>query len=360
MDMKRRTPRLIAAAAMTVAAGGVGALATPDPAGASAPLRVHASAIGLDIGVAVDPHLLIDDDKYRAIVATEFNSITPRNTFTWEVVQPTRGQFNFSSADLTVQFAQHNTQTVRGNPLLWHSQNPGWVQNLSGSALQQAMNDHIATVVGRYQGHVHHWDVVNEPLADDGSLRNSFWLQGLGPDYIADALQFARQVDPQAKLYLNDDNIAGINAKSNAMFQLAQDLLAGGVPLDGIGIHGRFIAGNVPASLAQNLQRFVNLGLEVSITQLEVQVPLPVDQPGLQQQAADYRSVVETCIAVTGCAGVTVWGVADPTNGIPWPVTGYGGPLLWDGNYQPKPAYYAVHDALAGAAPAPRQAVTPR
>lgn len=352
---RRRTNRLIVAAAVTVLAAVVGAAAAPAPAVASAPLRVHADALGLHIGAVVDPQRLFSDKQYQAIVAREFNSITPADTFTWDVIHPSMGAFNFSRADQVILFAQKHGQLVRGSPLVWHEQNPAWLLSLSASFLAQVLAIHIHSVVGNYHGQVAHWDVVNEPLGEDGLLRDSIWLQGLGPGYIAEALQHVRAADPNATLYLNDYGIAAINTKSTGMYMLAQDLLMSGVPLDGIGVQGRFQLGGVPSNLAQNLQRFTNLGLEVSITQLEIAIQLPATAQELQQQAMDYRTVIEACVAVSGCAGVTLGGVADPPTWIPGSGTGYvpgagfGAAFLWDGSFLPKPAYHGVHDALAGA-----------
>lgn len=340
-----RTPRLILVAAVALAAGGVGAVIAPDPA-AAAPLRVHASAIGLQIGTGVTQQLF-SDAPYRTIAETEFNTITPRNALKWETLQPVRGRYHFGPADQMINFAQQRGQAVRGGPLVWHLQTPGWVQMLTGQELRAVMRDHITTVVSRYQGLVDHWDVVSEAISDNnGAFRDSFWHRALGPVYIEDALQFARAADPQARLYLSDYGIAGINAKSNAMYALAQDLLARGVPLDGIGFQGRFIAGQVPADLRQNLQRFVDLGLEVSITQMGVLMPVPHTPEVLQQQAADYAEVVRICTEMPGCAGVSVGDVIDPTSFIPPPFE-YRSPYLFGQDYQPKPAYHAVHDVLS-------------
>lgn len=345
----RRLPRLTGMIAATLVASMVGAGTAAGPAAASAPLRVHASALGMHIGATVDPQRLATDPNYASAVATEFNSITPVNTMTWQQLQPSQGSFNFGAADIAASFGNQHAQLVRGTALVWHEQVPAWVQNLSGAPLRQAMHHHIHTVVGRYHGAVGHWEVVNEPMAENGTLRDTFWLQGLGTDYISDALHTARIADPSATLYLNDYGTAGINAKSNGLYNLAQQLLASGVPLDGVGIRGDLLVGQVPASLPQNLQRFADLGLEVSITELRIRAPHPVSPPDLHQQAVDYATVVGACIAVTGCAGITVGTYAHQSwlPSLPGPGTSPQG----IGEWLPKPIYQSVHDTLAGAAP---------
>lgn len=339
-----------AAALATIVVAGPAAVQL-DRAEADAPLRVHAAAIDRYIGTSIDPEPLANEPVYREIVEREFNSVTTGNTLKWDWTQPNPGQWNFAAADTFVAFAEQSNQLVRGHTLVWHNQTPGWVQSLSPAQLQSAMANHIGTVVGRYQGRIAHWDVVNEPFEENGDLRNSFWLQGLGPGYIAEAFHLARQADPDAKLYLNDYNVEGINAKSDAMYALVSDLLAQGVPIDGVGLQGHLILGQVPGSLQQNIARFAALGLDVAITELDIRMQLPPTAQKLVQQADDYAAVVNACVAVARCVGLTVWSFTDRHSWIPEFFPGEGAALPWDENYLPKPAYWAIHDALAAAGP---------
>src|SRR3954453_9032924 len=127
----------------------------------------------------------------------------------------------------------------------------------------------------------------------------------MGTNYIADALRTAHAADPNAKLYMNDYNIEGQNAKSNGMYTLAQQLLAQGVPLNGIGLESHFIVGQVPSSLLANRQRFAPLALDVALTELDDRIQLPASSASLQQQATDYGNVVKACLAVSRCVGVS-------------------------------------------------------
>ena len=205
--------RKVLAATATVLLGLTGVLVLATPAAAD-PLRVHAQARGKIIGNAVDTNE-ITDAQYRPVIASEFNQLTPGNAMKWDATEPNRGQFNFTRADEIVALAQANNQTVRGHTLVWHSQTPSWVQNLAAADLRTAMQNHITTLVDRYEGDLYAWDVVNEPLNEDGTLRSSFWYQRLGESYIADAFRMARAADPDVKLYINDYNTDGLGAKSD-------------------------------------------------------------------------------------------------------------------------------------------------
>src|SRR5690606_14295235 len=104
----------------------------------------------------------------------------------------------------------------------------------------------------------------------------------------------------------------------------------------------------------QNLQRFANLGLQVRITELDIRIPLPSDSNELQIQANNFDTVVDICLAVSACAGITLWGIDDGSSWLPNPCCGGGNEgdaLLWNANFQPKPAYNAVHNALGGGQP---------
>jgi mannan endo-1,4-beta-mannosidase len=310
------------------------------------PLREHADTERFLIGAAVATGPLANEPAYRDTLAREFNAVTAENDMKWDATEPNRGQFTFAGADAVVNFAEANDQTIHGHTLVWHSQTPGWVQSLPASDMRAAMQNHIATVVGRYRGRVASWDVVNEVFNEDGSLRSSFWLQTLGPSYIADAFRAARQADPDADLYINDFNVEGQNAKSNALFNLVRDLRQQGVPIDGVGLQGHLIVGQTPGDLRQNIERFADLGLDVKITELDIRMTLPADQAKRAQQGADYRRVLDACLAVPRCVGITTWGFTDKHSWIPGFFPGQGAALPFDENYRPKPAYEALDAGL--------------
>src|SRR5699024_8889271 len=211
-------------------------------------------------------------------------------------------------------------QVVRGHTLLWHSQNPAWLEegDYSAEELRAILKDHIDTVVGRYRGRIQQWDVVNEIFDDDGVLReaDNIWIRELGVGIIADAFRWTRAADPHAQLFVNDYNVEGINAKSDAYYALIRQLLDDDVPVDGFSTQGHLsIRYGFPSDLAENLQRFADLGLATAITELDVRMDLPdgaePTEEQLAQQADYYRRVTEAALAVDGCDSLTLWGVLD-------------------------------------------------
>ena len=357
MSPESRRPRWLSFTSSTVVATlglTVAALLPATPAEASAPLRDHAAARGKFIGAALATGPLSSDSTYRNIAATEFNQITAENVMKWDTLQPSEGNFNFSGADQIMQFAQQNGQQVHGHVLVWHNQTPGWVQGLPASRMRAVMLEHIARVVGRYANNpaLKSWDVVNEIFNEDGTWRRSFWYNTLGESFVADAFRAARQADPDAKLCINDYNVEGINAKSTAMYNLVRSLLQQGVPIDCVGLQTHLaLQYGFPYDMQQNMERFAALGLEVRITEVDIRMQMPRTSAKDDQQATYYRNVVNACLNVPRCSGVTIWGFTDRHSWVPDTFPGEGAALIYDENYNKKPAYYAVHDALAAGQP---------
>lgn len=358
-----RRGRAVAALALA-AAGGLLAAATlgSSSAGAAGPvLRDLAEAKGSYFGTALTQSNL-SSSTITAIAGTQFDMVTPGNEMKWDTTEASDNNFNFGPGDQIVAFAKAHSMRVRGHTLVWHSQLPSWVSNLPLSSVKAAMEDHITTEATHYKGQVYSWDVVNEPFNEDGTLRADAFYNAMGSGYIADALRTARAADPNAKLYLNDYNIEGLNAKSDAMYALVSSLKSQGVPIDGVGFESHFIVGQVPSSLKANIQRFTALGVNVAITELDDRMPVPASAANLAQQATDYANVVNSCLAVTGCVGVSQWGVGDPDSWIPGFFSGYGAATMYDDNYQPKAAYNATVTALGGStsgSPSPSQSASP-
>ncbi len=301
-------------------------------------------------GTALELPHLDRDQAYAALAAEQFSQATAENAMKWQVVEPTRGQFSWSGADEIVAFAEANNQLVRGHTLVWHNQLPGWLTagSFSSAELKSILKDHITTEMSRYKGKVYAWDVVNEAFDDDGTWRESIWYENLGEEYIADALTWAHEADPTAKLYLNDYDIEAIGPKSDAWYNLVKSLQAAGVPIDGMGFQGHFdLQYPFPTDMAQNMQRFADLGLEVAITELDVRVNTPATAADLATQADYYEQAVQACLAVKTCVGITVWGFTDKYSWVPFTFRGEGEACLWDENMASKPALTAVQAALA-------------
>ena len=304
------------------------------------------------------PDPFTSDEPYREVLAAEFTSLSAENQMKWDHLRPAPDVYAFEDADAIMDFAEANGQVVRGHTLMWHNQNPAWLAegDYSPEQLREILKDHITTVVSRYAGRMQQWDVVNEIFDDDAQLRleGNIWFRELGTEIIADCFRWAHEADPEALLFFNDYNVDGINPKSDAYYTLIQDLLADGVPIHGFSTQGHLsIRYGFPGDLAENLQRFADLGLQTAITELDVRMDLPdggePTQAQLEQQADYYRRVTEAALAVDGCDSLTLWGVLDKYSWVPGTFPGEGAAtVLWD-DFTRKPAYYAVQDALAEA-----------
>jgi endo-1,4-beta-xylanase len=315
----------------------------------TATLGSAAAANSLYYGAALDPDAL-DERPYRELAREQPTCVTPENAMKWGPVEGKRGQFDWRSADAVVAFAKANGQKVRGHTLVWHSQLPLWLVNgaFTAAEVKDLMVAHITAEAGRYRGSIYAWDVVNEPFLDDGSWRKSIFYDAMGPDYVVIALKAAREADPGAKLYLNDYNVETDGPKMWALYDLVAKLKRDGVPLDGVGLQSHFVLRHIPEDLAEVMETFAALGVDVAVTELDVRMRLPAGTGELESQARDYASVVEACRATPHCVGVTTWGFTDDRSWIPSFFSGYGAALPFDAEYRPKPAVEAMIRAFAG------------
>ncbi|WP_433317795.1 endo-1,4-beta-xylanase [Micromonospora chersina] len=380
--------RWIAAGAVAIAT--VGALnVAPATAGrsynpADQSLRNLALRHGLAIGTAVDLAALDDpaDPRYRQLAASEFSTVTAENAMKWESLEPTRGTYNWGPADQLVAFAKQNNQRVRGHVLVWHNQLPGWLTSgvadgsISTAELRDILRNHITAVVTHFKGRIWQWDVVNEAVSDPWDTPSTlhykgFWAQHLGPGYIADAFRWARAADPHALLFYNDYNIEAFgsgdpaNDKTQFVYDMAKDLLAQGVPIDGVGSQGHLGTqyGNFDTlQVAGALRKFAGLGLATAFTEVDVRSQLTAGvqagdsneiNPRLQASAANFSVLLQACLAERHCLSFTVWGFTDRHSWVPgWfsdPPEGLA--TIYDENYQPKRAYQEMKADLIYSGP---------
>jgi endo-1,4-beta-xylanase len=331
---------------------------------------------GFVVGAAINTDQITGKDaKGDAIIVQQFNSISPENVMKWEVIHPRPNDYDFKLADKYVEFGLKNHMFIVGHTLCWHSQTPAWVfkdekgNPLTRDALLQRLHDHIQTVVGRYKGKINGWDVVNEALNEDGTLRPSPWMKIIGEDYIVKAFQFAHEADPDVQLNYNDYNLE-TPAKRKGAIELVKKLQAAGVPVAVVGNQAHLhLDGASAADEETTITDLAATGVKVAITELDIDVlpsawghtadvalkvedtaklnpyakGLPDDvQQALTKRYADlfavywkHRDVVKR---------VTLWGVTDAQSWLNgWPVRGRTSyPLLFDRNGQPKPAFEAV------------------
>jgi endo-1,4-beta-xylanase len=310
------------------------------------------------------------------IIQAQFNAISPENVLKWEKIHPEPGRYDFSLADQYVEFGEQNHMFIIGHNLVWHSQVPKWVfedangKPLGRQALLEQMRDHILKVVGRYKGRIGGWDVVNEALNEDGTLRESPWMKMIGEDYIEMAFRYAHEADPQAQLYYNDYSLEN-EAKRKGALELVRRLKEKGVPITGVGLEDHVSLDSPPADqIDTTIGEFGKQGVKVMITELDVDVlPWPAKnqtadvslhaeadpklnpysaglpeavQQALSERYADlFATYAKHCGLITR---VTLWGVADNDSWKnDWPIRGRTNyPLLFDRNARPKPAFAAV------------------
>ena len=350
-----RPRRFATAASACLALAACGELSVEAPPTATTPLRTLAARRGIAIGAATGSTFQRADaigDTLRAILAREFDMVWSGNFLKFSTLRPTATTWDFSWADSMVAFAQAHAMTVRGHTFVWHNQIPSWLAGGTWTSAQvdSILADHIATVMAHFNGKIRIWDVVNEAVDDNALRRTTFWSSALGPGYIERAFRLARAVDATALLFYNDYNIEGSGAKSDTVYAMLADLKSRGVPVDGIGMQGHFIVGQVPglSALLANFARFAQLGLKIEITELDIRMPVPATGLNLFQQSLDYRTVVNACLQTPACDAVELGGVYDGDTWVPSTFPGMGAPLLYDESFHPKPAYGAVNDLLAG------------
>lgn len=324
------------------------------------------------IGTALGTnHILQKDAKSDELIKTQFNAITPENIMKAEVIHPSEGKYSFDLSDKYVQYGKDNDMFVVGHTLIWHSQLPGFVRSMTtAEQVKGFMEEHIATVAGRYAGKINSWDVVNEALNEDGTLRPSVFSKTLGEDFIKEAFILAAKADPNAELYYNDYNIEQA-AKRKGAIALIKKLQSEGVRIDGVGIQGHWSINTLDLKEIEDaIKDYAALGVKIAFTELDLTVlPNPWDLQGadvnqnfegsaemnpytdglpaeVDQKLADqYEALFKLFLKYKdNISRVTFWGVNDGhswLNGFPIRNrTNY--PLLFDRNNEPKKAYFSL------------------
>ena len=320
------------------------------------------------IGMAGDLPGRYSDEELE-LVKEHFNIVTPENCMKPGPIHPSEDTWRFERPDALAKWCADNGIAIHGHTLVWHAQTNNWFfRDGDKAAVTQRMKDHISTLVGRYKGKIQSWDVVNEAINNGGSaqtartenLRNSSWLQAMGPEFLTLAFKFAHEADPDAKLYYNDYGIEAGPKHASSMVLLKR-LIKDGAPIHGVGIQGHWSTANIPyAALDKAISDYASLGLEVSITELDVTIRgasggqfgpgfpgrrfggAPPTSQDLKAQADAYARLFSILIKHKDVIQrVTFWGLSDRRT---WRFGQH--PLIFDSNNQRKPAYAAIVDAL--------------
>jgi endo-1,4-beta-xylanase len=331
-------------------------------------LKAHATAHNLLVGAAVDVNLLTSDPVYALVLTEQYNMVVAEREMKWKTLRPAPDRFSFTLADTLVAFAKRHKMKIRGHNFVWHEALPDWFSTtVTKDNARKFLVDHIMTVGRRYQGRMHSWDVVNEAvLPKDGradGLRNSPWMQLLGPEYLDIAFHTARIADPYARLTYNEYGVEYDNdedAERRAVtLQLLRRLKDSGVPLDAVGIQSHIKAGS-PYSIGKGVRDFMTavrrMGLDIYITELDVnEDDLPYDDIAQRDKAIGetYRQYLSVVLEEPAVKSVLTWGVSDlhtwlnngPTHKKKQPNRPQRS-LPLDASFSPKEAFFAMRDCF--------------
>ena len=333
-----------------------------------ASLRDHARKYGLIAGAAISSKLLAQDPILGQLVAQQFGILVPEGELKWVALRPAQDRFDFSGPDQLFAFAAKHHMLVRGHTLVWHNSVPQWLTQPSATAnARQLLVEHIQTVMSRYRGRVHSWDVVNEAIlpkdAQPGALRKSFWYDNVGPDYIDLAFHTARAADPHAKLTYNDYGVETSSAEHTERRRLILDLLRSmqqrKVPLDAVGIQSHIKAAQPDtfgSGLAEYIAAIQSMGLEIYLTELDVnEDDIASNDPATRdaEVAKTYAAFLEVALANPAVKLMLTWGVTNrrtwlndgPTHHRKQPNRPQRS-LPFDPQYRPTPAFFAIRDTL--------------
>ena len=322
------------------------------------------------IGTALNAAQIEEKDPGAAkLVPQQFNMATPENIMKAEIIHPRWNEYNFTLADKLIEYGKKHDIRINGHTLIWHSQLPAFARQIQSiDSFRLFFTNHINTVAGRYSGKVFSWDVVNEALNEDGSMRKSIFLSKLGDDFVTEAFRLAQAASPNTELYYNDYNNEQ-PAKRAGCIALIKKVQAAGVRIDGVGIQGHWHVGKVPLKdIEESILQYAALGLKVMFTELDIEV-LPRNFQGAevsqrmqntpamnpytnglpdsvqQQLADDYEALFKLFLKHKDkVTRVTFWGVDDGQSWLnDWPIRGRTNyPLLFDRQFKPKPAFFKV------------------
>ncbi len=299
------------------------------------------------IGVAVK-RSQVDDPAWAGLAASHFSRLTPEWEMKMEYMLQPDGSVQFDRADAILAFARRNGMAMHGHTLIWYAQDGAYFQALKGrpDAFLSAYAGYIQQIVGRYRGIVPGWDVVNEPVWNDGhDLRPCLWREVLGDDYIGLALEAAHEADPGAVLFINDYNLESTPAKRARLLRLCEDLLKKGAPLSGIGTQTHIDADLPQGAIAAALKDIASLGLKVHVSEVDISIRVKSLGDIARPRLGQVRLLAElvgayNSIPVAQRYGITFWGLRDSDswlNGKDNRALVPDEPLLFDGQGRPKP-----------------------
>ncbi|KAK5693905.1 hypothetical protein LTR97_009522 [Elasticomyces elasticus] len=302
-------------------------------------LRSEAQKKGILIGSGAINSTYLNDSSFAAVIAQQFNGLSPENELKWSFIHPTPGYYNWATLDRLISFAEANTMVVKGHGLISSCCNPEYPLNITNrAALHQAMMTHSEAIMHRYMGKVDRWDVVTEALKTmGGGLNLNYFYNISGPGYIEEAFRIARCADPGAKLFINENLVESLPQKRQELYDLVASLVANGVPIDGVALQMHITeVAPIPGVITDIVKSYNALGLEVTIAEMDVHTLNNTLETEI------YGAVISEALAA-GITDISFWGFTDK-HAYTW-VRGPQ-PLMFNANYTAKSEFYATHTAL--------------
>jgi GH35 family endo-1,4-beta-xylanase len=311
------------------------------PSTGTTPLREEAAKKDILIGSGAINPAYLDDSQFAAVLAEQFNSLSPENEMKWSFINPTVGHYNWDTLDRLVKFAEANDMVVKGHGLISGCCNPDYVLNITNpTAMRAALTTHFNALLHRYHGKMDRWDVVTEAIKTQGGGLdpNNDFYKVLGPGFIAEAFRIAHAADPTARLFINENLVESLPEKRQDLYNLVSALVADGVPIDGVALQMHITeVAPMPGVLTDMVNSYRALGLETTIAELDVHTLNETLQTEI------YGAVISEALDA-GITDISFWGFTDK-HAYTW-LPG-AKPLMFDEYYRPKGAYYATHSALA-------------
>ena len=264
----------------------------------------------------------LTDPAWLDLARTHVSQLTPEWEMKMEyILADGLGRPRLDRADRIARFARDNGMALHGHTLIWYAQGEEAFSGLDNAAFDRAFDGYIATVAGHYRGKVRSWDVVNEPILDDGSgLRDCHWSRRYGQDgYILRAFEKARIADPDAVLFLNEYNLEGIPAKGTRFLRLVERLLRAGCPLQGLGTQSHLWIDIPDGQIAAFIHELSQFGLPIHVSELDVslrtddRLDLRGQQERLVRQTARVTELADAYTRLPSAQqfAFTAWGLRD-------------------------------------------------
>ncbi len=304
-----------------------------------------ATKAGVNFGAAITIGDALNQEQIK-LITENFNTVVAENNMKWENIHPKKTFYNFGDMDTIADMAVSNGMKVRGHTFIWHQQNAPYVSSIkSDDELKAHLEEHITKVMEHYKGKIYEYDVANEIFEEDGSFRKSFWYNRFGEEIYEFAFEVAHKADPDAILILNDYNNENAgDAKSDAQYKFVKKMVEKGVPINGIGLQ-LHLQENLPFSkdaIRKNVQRYGELGLKVSFTEVDVRVKTPATSEAVKHQQEIFCDLLDIALTEPNVDTFVFWGVSDAHTWVPGTFPGYGDPLPIDKDNKPKEAMKAM------------------